>query len=619
MHRSRRLARGDLRASHPKSAMSSVWTRRWGSALAVGLTAVFAVLPLVWIVATAVRPETHGLRLSTYGIRSLLADDRTAGALGRSLAFAAFTSTATLVLGLAIAVALDARVPGWRFFGFAIFLPFFLPTASLAAAWRLGLDPYFGWANSILGGLNPALDRAWLGDPRTALAAVAATTVLQATGFSMAVLFVALQQIPTDIHEAGMLDGAGMARRLWTISLPILRPVAVSVFALQFVWGFLVFDQVRVMTNGGPGTSSEVVSTLIYHLAFRERQTATAASASLLVCSLLLPLLLWYSRRSITPLHDDASSPARGSPRMRRAPSTRVASWATSALLCLWAAASLAPAVVVIWGSLLSREQASSGAFGFSWIAAIDNYSRAWSGPNMGVRFADYMQNSASVTLLALGVLLVAAVPAAYLDALPRRPGVMSRYFFLLLLIPGVLTWVPLFHLASATRSLSSPPFLAIVYAGTGIPMAMVVLRSTFARIPNELLESARLDGASEVRVFRDIALPETAKAIAVVAVFTAIGFWNELGLATVLLLRPQSQTMPVGISQFGGQFGADVGAQYAGITLSLLPVVLAVGLLGGVRAARRSGGGVLTVGPILGGHLRSAEPRTSPPPGSSG
>ena len=116
--------------------------------------------------------------------------------------------------------------------------------------------------------------------------------------------------------------------------------------------------------------------------------------------------------------------------------------------------------------------------------------------------------------------------------------------------------------------------------------MVVVMLRATFARVPNELIESGRLDGASETRVFTDIVLPETAKAIAVVAAFAAIGFWNELGLATVLLLRPESQTMPVGISQFGGQYGADVGAQYAGITLSLLPIMLAVGILGVFRVS---------------------------------
>lgn len=558
-----------------------------GSVLAVCLTAAFVVLPVAWIVAIALHLEAaHDLRPSTGAIRALLADDRTAATLGRSLAFASLTATATLGLGLAIAVALDARIPGWRYLRFAIFLPFLLPTASLAAAWRLGLDPYFGWANSILGHIHPALDRAWLGDPQTALAAVAATSVLQATGFSMAILFVALQQIPSDIHEAAMMDGARMIRRLRTITLPNLRPVIISVFAIQFAWGFLVFDQVKVMTNGGPGTSSEVVSTLIYHLAFRERQMGPAAAGSLIACVAMLPILFWHSRHSSTSFHDDAANAGRGSPRLPRGRLTSVAAWATSALLWLWTMAALAPVIVVIWGSLLSRKQLSSTAFGFSWDAASGNYARAWSGPNMGIHFAKYLQNSASVTAMALVLLMLAAVPAAYMEARRPRPGVMSKYFFVLLLVPGVLTWIPLFQIASALRSLSSPPFVAVVYAASGIPMVVVMLRATFARVPNELIESGRLDGASETRVFTDIVLPETAKAIAVVAAFAAIGFWNELGLATVLLLRPESQTMPVGISQFGGQYGADVGAQYAGITLSLLPIMLAVGILGVFRVS---------------------------------
>jgi raffinose/stachyose/melibiose transport system permease protein len=204
----------------------------------------------------------------------------------------------------------------------------------------------------------------------------------------------------------------------------------------------------------------------------------------------------------------------------------------------------------------------------------------------MGSGFDQYLLNSAIAVLLALAILLLVVVPVAFIESHRRSAGCLSGYFFALLLVPGAVTWIPLFEIASNLRSLSSPAYLALTYAALGIPMAFVVLRSVFAAVPTEQIEAGRVDGASEIGIIARILIPQTARAIAVVAVFEAIGFWNELGLATVLLLRSGSQTIPVGISQFGGQYGSDLSAQYAAIAMSLFPLLL---LLLAVLATRRA------------------------------
>lgn len=266
---------------------------RWLSFLApaVALTALFIVYPAVQSVRLAFLSwagygEKKGVGFANF--RALWHDTVARNSVIHSLIFAALLAIGTVFAGTVIAVAIDRKVTGYKLFKFLIFLPVLLPTTFIGLAWANGYDSYLGWVNPIIS--HVGLKHAWLGDPHTVLYAVVVAAIFAGAGFPMIVILAALGDIPQEIHEAATLDGASRLQRATRISIPLVREVIATVFLLQLIFGMGQFDFVYVMTNGGPGVSSEVISTFVYHQAFDDHRFGYAAAASL-VMSLLIALL----------------------------------------------------------------------------------------------------------------------------------------------------------------------------------------------------------------------------------------------------------------------------------------------------------------------------------------
>ena len=207
-------------------------------------------------------------------------------ALWNTIVFAVATAVGTVAIGTIIALAIDRRIPAASTFRFLIFLPVFIPVVFTARVWLFGLDPTFGWANEILGVIHPALDRPWLGDPTTAFWAVIAVSVLQYVGFPMIIVLAALQDIPPEIGDAAMIDGASPTQTVVYVTLPLIRDVLATIFLLQLIFGFLSFDQVFIMTGGGPGNATEIMSTFVYQKAFIANKFGYAATAGVVTAAL---------------------------------------------------------------------------------------------------------------------------------------------------------------------------------------------------------------------------------------------------------------------------------------------------------------------------------------------
>jgi raffinose/stachyose/melibiose transport system permease protein len=262
----------------------------------IGLTGLFLVYPLFESVRLAVTgPVAGGEAFVGLDQFARLADDRVArGAIINTLVFALGTALGTVAIGTAIAIAIDRKIRLAGVFKFLIFLPVVLPAVFMGLVWANGLDPNFGWVGRIVGQIHPSLNHPWLADPQTALLSVMAMTVLQYAGFAMIIVLGALQDVPADLHEAATLDGASATDRAIYVTLPLVRDVVVIVFLLQFINGAKVFDQVFVMTQGGPGTSSEVMSTFVYRMAFRLQEFHYAAAGAVATSVLIVVLALAY-------------------------------------------------------------------------------------------------------------------------------------------------------------------------------------------------------------------------------------------------------------------------------------------------------------------------------------
>jgi len=198
-----------------------------------------------------------------------------------------------LALGLAVAVNRDNRIT--QFLKALFVLPILVPPIVIGTVWRLMYNPDIGIINEVLRGVGLG-GQNWLSDPGTALFAIIAVDVWHWTSFVFLILLAGMQAIPREPLEAGQVDGASSWQLLTTITLPLLRPAMFVAVLFRTVFAFKVFDEVFLLTSGGPGNSTEVLSLYIYRVEFRFTDFGYGALHSLLTIVFVLVALLAASR-----------------------------------------------------------------------------------------------------------------------------------------------------------------------------------------------------------------------------------------------------------------------------------------------------------------------------------
>ncbi|MCL6434457.1 MAG: sugar ABC transporter permease [Leptolyngbyaceae cyanobacterium HOT.MB2.61] len=184
--------------------------------------------------------------------------------------FTVITVVLELILGMGIALVLNQAFRGRNVVRTIAILPWALPTALIALGWTWIFNDQYGIANDILlrlGLIQEGIN--WLGDPLTATVALIVADVWKTTPFISILLLAGLQSIPGDLYEAYALEGASAWQSFYRITLPLLMPQVIIAILFRFAQAFGIFDLVQVMTGGGPGGATEVVSLYIYATAMR--------------------------------------------------------------------------------------------------------------------------------------------------------------------------------------------------------------------------------------------------------------------------------------------------------------------------------------------------------------
>jgi multiple sugar transport system permease protein len=189
--------------------------------------------------------------------------------------------------GLVLALALNQKLAGRSFFRAAYFLPVVTSWVVVALVWKWLLNPTDGLVNTVLGAMG-APQPGWWTDPDWALPAVILSSAWKDLGFVMVIMLAGLQAIPQDVLEAARADGANAWQRFWRITLPLLSPSTFFVVVISLINGFQVFDQVYVMTGGGPSGASQVVVGQIYDLTFRYGRAGEASALSWILFAVIL-------------------------------------------------------------------------------------------------------------------------------------------------------------------------------------------------------------------------------------------------------------------------------------------------------------------------------------------
>ena len=220
-------------------------------------------------------------------------------AVRNTLVFTISSVVVHFVIGLAFALMLNSPLLGNRtkgLFRVLYILPWLFTVAIVAVLWRLLLSPN-GVVNYLLGtvGLTDGQTQ-WLANPSTALGAVTFINIWSGYPFFMISLLAGLQGIPKDLYEAARVDGAGVVAQFRNVTIPMLRPIIISMALLDFIWTTQQFALIWMTTGGGPINATEVLSTFTYKLAFTQYEFSVASAAAVLVLLMSMVLAFFYVR-----------------------------------------------------------------------------------------------------------------------------------------------------------------------------------------------------------------------------------------------------------------------------------------------------------------------------------
>ncbi|WLQ68230.1 MULTISPECIES: carbohydrate ABC transporter permease [Streptomyces] len=241
---------------------------------------VWPVLQGIWMSFTdsslALR-DTSFVGLDNYA--EAFGDPDVWSSLGNTVFFTAASSVPLVLIALAMALLVHSGLAGQWAWRLSFFVPYLLPVTVVTLIWTWLYQPDVGLGNELLGalGLEPV---GWLSDESVAMWSVAALTVWWTVGFNFLLYLAALQSLPTVFDEAAALDGAGAWRRMWSVTLPQLRRTTVLVAMLQILASLKVFDQIYILTKGGPNGSTRPILEYVYDVGFTGYRLGYASAVS---------------------------------------------------------------------------------------------------------------------------------------------------------------------------------------------------------------------------------------------------------------------------------------------------------------------------------------------------
>lgn len=207
----------------------------------------------------------------------------------------------TIVGGLALAMLMNSKIKSSGIFRTLLFSPWVTPTVAVSIAWSWIFEPEVGLANLMLGwvGVSPI---GWLRDADWALVAVLIVTLWKSIGWAMVFYLVALRNLPSDLLEAASIDGANGWDKFRSITLPLISPTTFFLSIILTIQSLQAYDQINVMTQGGPAGSTRTLLYMYYQSAFESFNVGEASSIAvviIMICVLLSGVSFLLGRRLV--------------------------------------------------------------------------------------------------------------------------------------------------------------------------------------------------------------------------------------------------------------------------------------------------------------------------------
>jgi multiple sugar transport system permease protein len=518
--------------------------------LAPTVVLVLAVLvyPLIEGVRTSTGFYRFGRRLRDVGLDNYvqaLHDPAFLGSVVTTLEFVAAVVILETALGLALALLCAREVRFVRAVRGSLILPMIVTPVVVGIIFRLIYASDVGLVATLARSVGLAPPEI-LGRPNAAFAGLVLLDVWEWTPLMFLILLAGIQSLPVEPFEAAKVDGAGAWRTFVDHTLPMLRPTILVAVTLRSIDALTTFDQVYVLTRGGPGiarSSSPSTAT--------RRSSSSSSSATPRRCS------SWWR---------SSSSRRRGWPSRSCGGSDDQLPWRRIGYVVVVVAAVAFAVVPLLWmasTSLKSNREITQDGTLVPDSFTFANYASLFNGREFGA----YLTNSIVVTAVSVAIALLSGrtrrtrwpVPALAGDGALRRarpPGDEDR--------AAHRHHHPGFLLAQGFGVLNSKLGLIVMYSAFNVSVVVWMMESFFREIPVDLEEAAMVDGDTRFAAFRRIVLPLAAPGLVATGIFAIIVTYNEFLFALVLTSTPSAETMPVGAATLIGRINIDWGAMSA-------------------------------------------------------
>ena len=224
-------------------------------------------------------------------------------AFWNTILYTALSVPLTLVCALGLAILVNQRIPGRNFLRAAMFFPYVASLVAVAVVWNMLFNPEMGPVNMVLYtlGVDPKALPRWAADRNWAMITVVLFGVWKSMGYYMVIYLAGLQGINRDLYEAASIDGAGAWQRFVYVTLPQLGPTTLFVTVMLTIQSFKVFDQIYLLTQGGPGYSTQNLVVLSYLYTFKRSNIGLGTAIALLTLVVLMVLIVLSLRQQRQP------------------------------------------------------------------------------------------------------------------------------------------------------------------------------------------------------------------------------------------------------------------------------------------------------------------------------
>ena len=414
-------------------------------------------------------------------------------------------------------------------------------------------------------GMEPMI---WLRTPGTVWIALFVICLWRWTGVNMMYYLSGLQQIPEDLYESAIVDGASSMQKFRYVTLPLLKPTTVYVLTISIFGGMAMFSESFMLFNGNksPNNVGTTLVGMLYRMGFEQNQLGIASAIGVVFLAIVLAVnavqLIFngFSKRRNADVDDKEKQND---------------FYLAFYLFVIVAAITLLPLALLAVSSLRPGSDLMRYGLNFSidWANAnLDEYRLLFSGKN---NYFIWYRNSLIITVVQVGLALFLSACVGYGFAMYdfRFKNTIFVCVLLVMMVPTEVILLPLYRLILGFGLTNS--MWGVILPYIVVPMLIFFFRQYLSGISKEFVEAARVDGCSEYGIFMKIIMPLMKPSFAAMGIYQGMSSWNNFLWPMIVINDIDKITLPVGLQSLLSPYGNNYDILIAGSCFAIIPILI--------------------------------------------